>query len=398
MKPSSPIRVIRDPGVKEALPVLADAWNTDETFFFLPERGAPDPAWITARLENIPAPLWRDHFILLTSGSTGQPKLVIGRRSRAEALARLLHQTQQLDAISETLLALPLTYCFAFVNQWLWGHLHQRSVIATAGLANPNAFLAALEHTNQAMLCLVGAQLPLLQGVLGDRVFASVRHVNFAGGRFPQESLPLLSRWFPEARILNNYGCAEAMPRLTQREAREAEEAAVIGRPLPGVRLQAAENNALLFQSPFAAVGFVDGDGFHAVNDAAWLPTGDLAEPLSDGQWRLLGRASEVFKRFGEKIALPAMLETLRAVCTFELAAYIQQDATGEDGYVLVLGGPADKASARALLAVFRDHFPRPHWPLRIDQVPALPLLANGKPDLLKLRTLPALELWRQRI
>ena len=62
-----------------------------------------------------------------------------------------------------TVVALPLTYSFAFVNQWLWARQLGRRLVPTPGLAAPAELGRALDGCRDAMLCLVGAQVPLLE-------------------------------------------------------------------------------------------------------------------------------------------------------------------------------------------------------------------------------------------
>ena len=73
------------------------------------------------------------------------------------------------------------------------------------------------------MICLIGAQVPLLIEYYAGHVFSGVIRVHFAGGRFPAERLGDLHQIFPNAQIFNNYGCAEALPRLTLRPAEAAD-------------------------------------------------------------------------------------------------------------------------------------------------------------------------------
>src|ERR1035441_6572038 len=108
------------------------------------------------------------------------------------------------------------------------------------------------------MICLVGAQVPLLAQYYEDHSFPGVIRVHFAGGRFPQERLDEVRRLFPQAAIFNNYGCAEAMPRLTLRRAEAATVAHHIGWPLPGVEMQSDEGSRVLFRSPYGAVALMD--------------------------------------------------------------------------------------------------------------------------------------------
>jgi acyl-CoA synthetase (AMP-forming)/AMP-acid ligase II len=266
-------------------------------------------------------------------------------------------------------------------------------------LSDPAGLLRALQQARNAMICLVGVQVPLLASYFQGQSFPGIIRVHFAGGRFPQENLPLVRALFPEATIFNNYGCAEALPRLTLRKAEEADEAADIGRPLPGIELSANDATELLFRSPYRAVGIVEDAKFNLIPSEAWVKSGDLAQPTERGTWRLLGRASEVFKRHGEKISLAALMTTVTGTWTGQAVFYRERDAGGEDGHVLVLApAPAPGQLQEILLSLRRRHG-RAHWPLRIECVAALPLLPNGKPDVygaaaIKDKTL----LWYQRI
>ena len=378
---------------------LSTAWSGDPTFALVPDRSGTDHASIGSWLETLPARFRVGHYALLTSGSTGAPKLIIGRRERSEALVKALHRLQGLEDVVETLVSLPLTYSYAFVNQWLWSRVFGRRLVASRGLAEPDHLHAELSSLSGGMLCLVGAQVPLMLQHYASERFPGVIRLNFAGGRFPQEHVPALQQIFPSARIFNNYGCAEALPRLTIRAARDADDARVLGFPIDGVELMTDSESKLLFRSPYGAVALVEEGIFREVAPGEWLATGDLAESLPDGRWRLTGRASEVFKRYGEKISFAAITATVESTWHGGNACYRETDPAGEEGYVLVLSPAADETAVRAILHEFRAQHPRPRWPLRIEAVGAIPLLPNGKIDTMALVGLPdKTVLWRQRL
>jgi acyl-CoA synthetase (AMP-forming)/AMP-acid ligase II len=189
------------------------------------------------------------------------------------------------------------------------------------------------------------------------------------------------------------------MPRLTIRRAEEASEAANIGHPLCGIEIRSDDQRAILFRSPYGAVGVVENMKFTAITADDWIPSGDLGEMNDDGSWRLLGRASEVFKRHGEKVSLAALTTTVTTAWPGQCAFYREADHTGEDGCVLVLAPEATNDSVKPVLMALRKHHPRAQWPLRIESTPTLPLLSNGKTDV---RALPSLAnksiLWQQHI
>jgi acyl-CoA synthetase (AMP-forming)/AMP-acid ligase II len=388
-----PILVDPDPTALDA------AWAAAPTFAVLPARPPVGEDWVAAALDRLPAEARTGHFALLTSGSTGEPKLIVGERERSERLARALHELQGNEAAERAVVALPLTYSFAFVNQWLWATVHRRELVRTAGLADPSAFRATLREARDAMLCLVGVQGALLTDAFAGEAFEGIVRLHFAGGRFPQERLGALRALFPAATITNNYGCAEAMPRLTLRDADAAGESSNIGRPLPGIDLRAGAGGALEFRSPYGAVFVAEGDRLAPIGPEDWVATGDLGEALPDGAFRLTGRASEVFKRHGEKVSVPAVLATVHEAWPHAAGVYRTVDRSGEPGYVLVLApAPEDPKAARTVLKAFRERHGRAHWPLRIEALDALPELANGKLDVPALETAtPRQVLWDQR-
>ena len=275
------ITVLSEPDVQSDIGLLRQAWEGPATFVFLPAKSGVDREWLEQGLASLPEELRAGHYVLLTSGTTGAPKLIIGRRERSERLAAVLHQLQESEPVEETILALPLSYSYAFVNQWLWSHCHRRALRLTSGLSDPAELGEVLQQSRSGMICLVGVQVPLLASYFSGRAFPGIIRVHFAGGRFPQEQLPVIQALFPNATIFNNYGCAEALPRLTLRKASEAPTAPEIGRPLPGIELLANDANELLFRSPYRAVGIVEAGQFSRLEDETWVKSGDLAKPWS---------------------------------------------------------------------------------------------------------------------
>ena len=107
----------------------------------------------------------------------------------------------------------------------------------TRGFSEPDHLKETLSQARNAMMCMVGGQVTLLQRYFPNSVFPGIIRLHFAGGRFPQEQLDFLNQCFPNAEIYNNYGCAEAMPRLTLRRAEDASRATHIGHTLPGIEM-----------------------------------------------------------------------------------------------------------------------------------------------------------------
>jgi acyl-coenzyme A synthetase/AMP-(fatty) acid ligase len=372
--------------VNQSLEKLSLAWDNSETFIFLPERSGVSEQWVKQTMNQIPEKFSQHHFVLLTSGSTGQPKLIIASRLRAEKLIKIINQLQDGDAAEETILALPLSYCYAFVNQWLWSLVFKKQLIFTLGFSQPDQFKERLSVAKNAMMCLVYPQVPLLVRYFGENaVFPGIIRLHFAGGPFPQNDIHIVHRVFPNAKVFNNYGCAEAMPRLTIRPEKDSQEGSNIGKPLPGVVMKTDEDSRILFQSDYSAVAFFDETGLIEVTPEMWIPSGDLGEELENGYWRIKGRANEVFKRFGEKVSIPQLLKTVYENWAGQAAFYREKEISGEEGHVLVLSPEPTEKQFRAILKAFRKNHPRAQWPVRLESVVSFPLLENEKIDKLAL-------------
>lgn len=378
---------------------ILTAWKSKESFVLLPSKLSVTREWITKAVECLPNRFARDHYALFTSGTTGTPKLVIGSRVRSEQLASLLHDLQDSELIDETVVMLPLSYSYAFVNQWVWSHVKGRRLIQSDGLNDSRSLRGLLKNCRSAMLCLVGVQVPLLLRNFSGETFDGITRIHFAGGRFPQESLSEIGHLFPNAKIYNNYGCAEAMPRLTLRKASDSVEATNIGRTLPGIELRSGLGNALEFTSAYGAVAVVDQFKAQEIGPGDWVLTGDTGIRNSDGTWSLTGRVSEIFKRHGEKVSMAALSDTISEIWLGQLCFYREVDRNGENGCVIVLAPKPSAESLARVLKALRQRHQRSHWPLRIECMESLPLLSNGKADIRSLAIEHSKEvLWSQHI
>ncbi|WP_171132499.1 MULTISPECIES: class I adenylate-forming enzyme family protein [unclassified Ruegeria] len=396
--------ILHDQTTPDFLHDLSRMWQPGTpSFALLPHRFDQDSAWVEACVQALPETLRTDHVLLATSGSTGAPKLLVASRLRAEAIAVEIGQMQGVAPGDTAIMTLPLSYCFSFVNQWVLAQKQSLNRIF-ARLSDPDHFAKVLGESERGLLCLVAAQVPLLSA-LGEVSFHKIKTVAFAGSPFPWAQSHTLARLFPNARFFDNYGCAEAMPRLTIADVTAHVQADTtpplgqLGTPLTRITLRSSDSGELQFQSPYAALGSVAPEGYTPFAPDGWIATGDRAEQDSSGHWQLLGRTSEVFKRHGEKISLLRLRETIETVWDQEFVLAPAKDRSGEPGVQLFLAGSADRAAARTILQRFRAAHPRAHWPLQIIRVDKLPRLSNSKIDLLALETLPDQEiLWDQRV
>ncbi len=322
---------------------------------------------------------------LMTSGSTGEPKLVAINETNLAAGIAAIHDAQGLAGARSTGVVLPLAYSYALVNQLLWAVLYEREIYLSGGALNALAALERFRDAGVEMLCLVAPWLRFAIGLGLEQVapLPAVKVVNFAGAPFPISDVAALRRLFPHARLYNNYGCAEAMPRLAVREVvSEQDPVTLVGRPLSTLKvsLDGEDIGPILFQGASASLGTLDANG--RINDhGAWITAGDVGEWHGD-QLHVLGRHDQVIKVGGERLSLMEIERALLAAGAREAAAW--QSA----GQVIAAIAAAAPLERKNLTAALRAHLPRNAWPAVVYGIADWPLLTTGKTDRRRLQEL----------
>ncbi|MCB0393246.1 MAG: acyl--CoA ligase [Bdellovibrionales bacterium] len=373
-------------------------WDSPASVLVTPRSLANDPSTKKPiKLFNAEYPI--SHFGLFTSGSTGKPQLLIGNKERAHQLVEKIHFAQDNQVCDSTVLILPPTYSYAFVNQLIWAHHFKKQIVLTSGFKDPECLFKSLEETASSMTCMVKSLVPMLFRYAGKRTFPNVLRLNFAGGPFPHSHFAELKNIFPNAKVFNNYGCTEALPRLTVQEMSIESPIGEVGKPLIGIEMTTNSDGEILFKSPYSAVARITENGIQRLTDE-WIPTGDFGD-CQNGKWQVKGRNNEVFKRHGEKIVVQSVISRLEEVWGHALYWYPSPDSLGEPSFSLVIEGTVSKDSIKTLLLELRATFSRYQWPLKIESVEKVPFLENNKVDSLQLakdKNIKRTVLWSQNI
>lgn len=319
---------------------------------------------------------------LLTSGSTGEPKLIVTTAARLNAGAQAIAAAQQLQDQASSAVLLPLAYSFAFVNQLVWALLNERTLSFPGPLADLAHCLQRVDEEGIAMLCLVPQQARALARLADEGVqLPRVQRLNFAGAPFPIADFDALRRLFPNARIFNNYGCAEAMPRLSCREVKAADEdLSRVGPPIGDLELRIRDieaGPAIEFRGSSSALGLIAPDGT-LQPFPEWIASGDLGRLDAQGL-QVLGRHDQVIKIGGERFSLAPVEAALLACGATQVLAWAE---AGEDRQpVRVLVEMAAAPELQPLLKQLRERLPRALLPGAIWWTDRWALNANQKTD-----------------
>jgi O-succinylbenzoic acid--CoA ligase len=321
--------------------------------------------------------------LIATSGSSGRPKVVVLTGGNLVAAAAASAKITPLRPGDRWLACLPLFHIGGF------------SIIARCALAGAEAVLQqgfdaervcdALTTGGISHVSLTPTMLAQMLA-LGRAPPRDLRHVLVGGAAL---SCELAQRAASENwPIQPTYGMSETGSQLaTLPRLPAAWRPGHVGKPLDGAEISLDGEGRLKVCGPMVMQGYANlmlspGDGL----DSGWFTTSDLAEITPEGELFILGHADEVIVTGGKKIH-PAGVENLLAQCP------------GVDG-VGVAGRP-DPVWGEIVTAIFAGVLTPPQFldwchahisgafrPRAAIRVDALPLLANGKPDRLKLREL----------
>jgi acyl-CoA synthetase (AMP-forming)/AMP-acid ligase II len=186
-----------------------------------------------------------------------------------------------------------------------------------------------------------------------------------------------------EAPTVTTSTAADPIERARETDGRSTGAARMrISDPATGKELATGEAGELWLRGPELFVGYADREQTRAALDRGWFRTGDLATVDADGWLTIVGRIKDVIIRGGENIAaaeIEAVLERHPDVRQAVAVGY-PDDRLGERVCAFVVASrPFDLHACREWFE--HSGVARYKTPERVEQVPALPLLAAGKPD-----------------
>jgi o-succinylbenzoate---CoA ligase len=158
------------------------------------------------------------------------------------------------------------------------------------------------------------------------------------------------------------------------------------GVPLDGVRAEVREDGRIWLRGPVLFSGYRGGPAAPA---DGWFRTGDLGRLDEAGRLIVRGRADDVINTGGEKVVPGEVAAVLQACPGVRDAAVIgQPDPEWGERVVAVVvpADPDDPPELELLRLHVRERLPRYAAPSRVVMVDAVPMLPNGKHDIVRLR------------
>ncbi len=183
------------------------------------------------------------------------------------------------------------------------------------------------------------------------------------------------------ARVITTYGMSETCGGCVYD-----------GEPLDGVSARTGPGGRIELAGPVLFSGYRGRPDLTAgVLDGGWFITSDVGEVAASGRLTVRGRADGMINTGGEKVAADEVASVLEA-CPGVREAVVVGRPDPEWGEVVtaivVPADPADPPGLDTLRGFARGRLPDYAAPRAVVLLPAVPLLASGKPDLQALRRL----------
>ncbi|BCX89879.1 L-proline---[L-prolyl-carrier protein] ligase [Methylomarinovum tepidoasis] len=329
--------------------------------------------------------------ILYTSGSTGRPKGVALSHGAIAAFADWARDLVRLTPADRIATIAPLAFDLSTFDLF--------SVLGAGSCADflPDGLTMAPRRFTQWLAArgITGFYtIPSLlgfwacKGGLAEIPLPALRFLLFAGEPFPTPALRRLADALPRAALFNLYGPTETNVCCcwpVDRDRLDSEDPIPIGRPACGDELKVDPGSGeLKVRGPTLLSGYWrEGHLRPALDREGWYATGDRVEVNEYGEYVWRGRLDRMVKIAGHRVEpaeVEAALLALPGVTAAAVVACDTPDAPRLHAAVVGDGTPA------ALRLALRARLPGYMVPARITRLPALPRLANGKPDLEALR------------
>ncbi|MBV9784921.1 MAG: AMP-binding protein [Acidisphaera sp.] len=328
-----------------------------------------------------------------TSGTTGDPKVVLHLHNTTNCAIRFLNRGQEVGADSVFLVFLPVGLNWGLFNvlQALFAH----GTLVLQDVFNAEAALALIEREGVTHFCCAPAHLVGMLNVpdLARRDLGSLRHMMTGGASCPIEVIRAVRARLP-GHLLEMYGMLECgtQAHTTIDDDPEA-VCGTAGRPVPemGIRVvddagrdcAVGEPGEVLTYGPGLTIGYYNNPEANArsFTGDGWFHTGDIGSFDERGCLRIVGRKKEMIIRGGANIYPRELEEVLYEHPAVLDAAVIgvPDERLGERVCACVVARPGESLTFDDVIGFLKGRIATYKLPEYVEFLQSLPRTPTGK-------------------
>jgi fatty-acyl-CoA synthase len=338
--------------------------------------------------------------LLFTSGTTGEPKIVVLRHRHLFSYVVSTTEFCSAGPDEAALVSVP-SYHIAGIAAILTNVYAGRRV-AYLPQFSPQEWVTRVREEQITHAMIVPTMLGRILDVLAERrlELPSLRHLSYGGGRAPVPVVERAMAMLPQVDFVNAYGLTETSSTIAllgpgdHRVASESADPVVrarlgsVGRPVFGVEVEVRDADGAVLPPGQAGEIYVRGDQIageyadrSAIGADGWFGTRDRGRLDADGYLFLDGRADDVIVRGGENLS-PAEIEEVLlshpAVADAGVAG-IPDEEWGEVPAAAVVLHPGRQLGPGELRDWVRDRLRSARTPVLLVEREALPYNEAGK-------------------
>jgi acyl-coenzyme A synthetase/AMP-(fatty) acid ligase len=334
-------------------------------------------------------------IIMLTSGSTGQPKAIPLTFAQILDNAYLTQEIVGLNHQDKLLIAMPP--CF------ITGISHFMScVVSGARLVSVVGFNFGeqlIKLINDNAVTAFGGSPTNVRRILGavkeDTALPSLRIWISSGDHLSRDEQQYFLDRFSHVRFIYMYGLSEVGGRFCVNDVRRnPEKLGSPGKPLRGMQaialssedgseVASGDMGELNINGPLLMAGYLQGSGnIDHSSVQGGFATGDLGYVDADGYVWIAGRTNDVIKVGGEKVSISNVEDAIRLVmdCSDCTVAIIDDPNLGKVLIGLVVPDPTSEPfNNLALFKQLRGVLPPNALPAKVFAIDSVPRTGSGK-------------------
>lgn len=344
--------------------------------------------------------------IVYTSGSTGIPKGVMLTHRNMIAASASINSYLALQNDDVIISALPLSFDYG-LYQMILTFLNGATLLLEKDFTWPLQFIKRIAEEKATIF----PGVPMMFSILSNHLpkipyeLHSIRTVTNTGATLLKRHVDLIEQAFPSAHIFSMYGLTECKrcTYLPPEDIHRKQNS--VGIPIPNTEMWVVDENGnavsqgimgqLVIRGATVMQGYWNKpiESNKVLKDGVWpnekiLYTGDYGYLDHEGYFYYYGRMDETIKRYGEKVSLKEIENTINLFPDVNEVAVIDvpDEIVGTGIIAFVETASLSENVSERINTYCKSALPKTHWPQEIFVMMTLPRNINGKFDKTALR------------
>lgn len=323
-------------------------------------------------------------FIMYTSGSSGIPKgAMLTHQGHLWSVKRNVNHDTMWSNKRISLISAPLYHANGLTT--FEGSFAGGSTIVLMAKFQPADSIKIIERYRVNTLFCIPTMVSMMinEPSIKDANLRSIRHIRSASSHFSEHLLKSVSKYFPNAVVLNSYGITEVGPGLFGKHPNGLNRPITsVGYPAEGIEYKLIDG-VLYIKSPSMQKSYYQSSLDNNLTEDGFFNTKDMFRVDENGFYYFLGRSDDMFKCGGNRVypsEVESLLESHPSVNS-SVVLGLDDEIKGTKPYAFVVLHNKNEITEEELRQYCLNNGPAYQHPRRIWFLDQLPLNGANKID-----------------